>query len=70
MGFWVELRCDAQTSLRCWSNDNKGPMGHYPSADVLLRAIVTQARSMGWKRRKAEDGGGWECPACAKWGRQ
>lgn len=58
MSVWKEIRCDAvPTAPDCLSNDNRGPYGFEPVAE-----LHAQARKQGW--RIGRDGA--TCPACRK----
>lgn len=73
MGIFMELRCELRgeglpesSGVRCWSDDNEGPMAHGFSskkgAADCYGEIVRQAKEAGWKKKKD----GWVCPNCLK----
>lgn len=71
MATWIEFRCEERgagidSSDRCMSDDNEGPMDMAYDDNKSILEVVADLRSFakknGWVRRKE----GWVCPHCAK----
>jgi hypothetical protein len=71
MAIWMEMRCDGNTSSRCYSGQNNGPM-HLSSSfnrgkvTETLILIEKEAKEQGWRRVSTPKGYNWLCPECKK----
>jgi hypothetical protein len=68
MGYWGEMRCDAQAGPRCLSALNEGPMVHMDAGAgrVLGSALRRRALEAGWTFTRQDGVPLVLCPWCAQ----